>query len=405
MSGESILLPLASNFAPKIIQLPASKSISNRALIIHALAKGKSEITNLSEARDTQTMIRLLKSESSVLDVLDAGTTMRFLTAFLAVTNQHKTITGTTRMKERPIGILVDSLKSIGAQISYLEKEGYPPIKIEGFKDIGVKEINIRGDVSSQYISALMMIAPQLKNGLNIYLEGKIGSRPYIDMTLSVMQHYGVKGAFNGNQISIGHQNYKDATYSIEPDWSAASYWYSLVALSKNSSITLSNLKPKAIQGDSVIVEIMNELGVKTIFNQEGALLTKSRHNPSFEYDFTHCPDLAQTVAVVCAAKGIRAKFTGLESLKIKETDRVKALQVELKKIGATLSETRNQWELQPAKNPSWNKLMIDTYEDHRMAMAFAPLCLLGEVEIKDPSVVNKSYPGYWDDFRKVGLV
>ncbi|QSE97755.1 3-phosphoshikimate 1-carboxyvinyltransferase [Fulvivirga lutea] len=404
MSEESILLPSTSNFDPKIIQLPASKSVANRALIVHALAKGKSEIKNLSEARDTQTMIRLLHSDSELLDVLDAGTTMRFLTAFLAITNQHKILTGTARMKERPIGILVDSLKSIGAKISYVEREGFPPIKIEGFAATEVKEIKMRGDVSSQYISALMMVAPLLKGGLKINLEGKIGSKPYIEMTLAVMKHFGAAGEFSANVISIPPQKYKDATYSIEPDWSAASYWYSLVALSKNSSITLAGLKPDAIQGDSVIWKIMQSLGVNTTFNEEGAVLTKAEYSNSFEYDFTHCPDLAQTVAVVCAAKGIKAKFTGLESLKIKETDRVKALQVELSKFGAALYEVDNVWILEPAPNPEWDHLVIDTYEDHRMAMAFAPLCMLGKVEIKDPSVVNKSYPGFWNDFRKVGL-
>lgn len=402
--NSTIFIKKQSGFNNAGIELPASKSISNRALIIDALAGGNSEIDNLSEARDTQTMIRLLGSEDEVLDVLDAGTTMRFLTAYIAVTNQNKTLTGSERMQNRPIGILVDALRELGAQIDYLKKDGYPPLKLNGFKDSKQNQLSVPGDISSQYISAILMIAPLLENGLKINLTGKIGSRPYIDMTLAVMNSYGVSSLFEGSTVKIRPQQYNVTKYGVEPDWSAASYWYSLVALSNHSSIQIKDLKLPALQGDSILTKMMVSLGVETEFNESGAILKKISHQDQFSFDFTDCPDLAQTIAVICAAKNIKATFTGLESLRIKETDRIFALQTELSKIGAELNEDGNSWELIPSTSLLTEQVTFHTYEDHRMAMAFAPLCMLMDVVIEDPAVVNKSYPSYWKDYEKVGI-
>lgn len=404
MTFKNIFIEYQANINAVAIDLPASKSISNRALIIDALSGGKSLLENVSEARDTQTMQRLLKSDDNQLDVLDAGTTMRFLTAYLTATNQKKILTGSARMQERPIRILVDALRTLGAKISYSNNEGFPPLNINGIdKSSPPNQIGIRGDVSSQYISALMMIAPLMESGLKIKLEGKIGSRPYIEMTQSVMRSFGVDTTFDGTTVQIPAGNYRSTNYTIEPDWSAASYWFSFIALSETSEVLLKNLKPNAIQGDSRIVEIMSKLGVTTTFNNEGALLTKSRAEDTFQYDFTDCPDLAQTIAVICAVKGIRGEYTGLESLKIKETDRVNALQAELAKFGAQLIENDNTWILQPSSSIS-DSVTIATYEDHRMAMAFAPLAMVTSVEIQDLEVVNKSYPKFWEDLSLAGL-
>ena len=382
------------------ISIPFSKSISNRALIINALSGYTGKINNLSTARDTQTMLRLLKSDERILDVLDAGTTMRFLTAYFSITNQPKILTGTERMQQRPIGILVDALREIGGTINYLKKEGFPPIRINGLIQKN-SEISIRGDVSSQYISALLMIAPMLERGLSLTLVGKIGSKPYIDMTLALMKHYGVQSEWIENVIKIKPQHYISAEVTVEPDWSGASYWYSLVALSNNGRIDLEGFRKDSIQGDQVIADIMQNLGVETKYMDSGIELTHKDHLKEVSIDFTDCPDLVQTVAVVCAAKGIKCTMTGLASLKIKETNRVKALQIELAKIGAVLEERMNQWILSPSLElPS--RVEINTYDDHRMAMAFAPLCLLMDVGIDDESVVDKSYPSFWTDVAKV---
>ncbi|MCF8324831.1 MAG: 3-phosphoshikimate 1-carboxyvinyltransferase [Leadbetterella sp.] len=389
------------------IRLASSKSESNRALIINALSGFGGELQNLSTARDTQTMIRLLKSEDPVADVLDAGTTMRFLTAYFAITNQTKTMTGTPRMCERPIGILVDALRSIGCEIDYLGKEGYPPTQLKGFSKQKNNEISIRGDVSSQYISALLMISPLLPNGLSINLLGEIGSIPYITMTIKQMEAFGVKVSadWDAKKLSVEAQKYQPTSYQIESDWSGASYWYSVVALAENTDveIELLGLKENSLQGDSVIVNIMSELGVKSTFTPDGVLLQKTMANPTFKWDFTDCPDLAQTVAVVLVAKKIKGIFTGLESLKIKETDRVVALQNELAKIGGTLEEVEAKTRYEVNSGGSWTKTpTFETYDDHRMAMAFAPLAMISDVIIEEPGVVAKSYPSYWDDLSKI---
>lgn len=403
--SDSVKLKRTSVIRGTASLLPASKSISNRALIINALAGSKSQLHNLSDANDTQLMLKLVNSNDPVIDVEDAGTTMRFLTAFFSVTNQRKTLTGTSRMKERPIGILVDALRELGASINYLGIEGYPPHETLGFSGQKSSTIRIRGDVSSQYISALMMIAPVLPDGLILELTGKIGSRPYIEMTASLMKHFGATCRLGENTVVVPNQKYSPAEFTVESDWSAASYWFSLVALATNAVISLPRLFLNSLQGDSKIVEIMENLGVSARLNN--GLLELSKKDPAREisWDFTHCPDLAQTVAVICAAKGTTGHFTGLESLRIKETDRIAALQTELRKIGADLVEhDPAHWTLVPSTNlPS--HASFATYKDHRMAMAFAPLAMLMDVEIEDPNVVRKSYPNYWNDLKAVGIL
>jgi len=403
-SNTSILLNQTNVLKGTASLLPASKSISNRALIINALANGSSALNNLSDANDTQLMLRLVNSTSPVIDVEDAGTTMRFLTAYFAITNQHKTLTGTSRMKERPIGILVDALRKLGATIDYLEKDGYPPIQTKGFAGQLTTELSIRGDISSQFISALMMVAPSLPKGLTLHLTGKVGSRPYIEMTASIMKHFGVTSTLEADRIIIPSQTYTPADFTVESDWSGASYWFALAALAKEADLNLPRLFPKSLQGDSVIVSIMEKLGVHADMKNDLLHLKKKDTSSELTWDFTHCPDLAQTVAVVCAAKGIRGYFTGLESLRIKETDRIAALQTELRKIGADLIEHDSEhWELIPTTTlPA--SASFATYKDHRMAMAFAPLATLMNVTIENPEVTRKSYPNYWNDLKAVGM-
>lgn len=384
--------------------LPASKSISNRALIINALAGNRSDLQNLSDANDTRLMLALINTEDKIVDVEDAGTTMRFLTAYFSVLGKNKILTGTSRMKERPIGLLVNALRTLGGDIRYLEKDGYPPIETLAFSGQKTNELSIRGDVSSQYISALMMIAPRLPLGLTLTLEGKVGSRPYIEMTASIMQHFGATCQLMSDKVIIPHQGYTPAPFTVESDWSAASYWFAFTALANEADIYLPRLSLKSLQGDSVIVGIMKSLGV-TAGMENGLLhLTKSPAEAELHFDFTHCPDLAQTVAVVCAARGVKGFFTGLESLRIKETDRIAALQNELAKIGAQLIEDDPaHWRLIPSTNLP-GSASFATYKDHRMAMAFAPLCTLMDVEIENPDVVRKSYPNYWNDLRSTGV-
>ncbi|MBX9852031.1 MAG: 3-phosphoshikimate 1-carboxyvinyltransferase [Cytophagaceae bacterium] len=408
MPGKNITLKKHSGKINCTVTPPSSKSESNRVLIIDALTGLKSDLQNLSNARDTQTMIRLLKSKENVLDVIDAGTTMRFLTAYLAVTGQEKTLTGTKRMCERPIKLLVDALRQLGASVDYKEKDGYPPLSINKFdrKNVKTKHLKIKGDVSSQYITALLMIAPILPDGLTLELEGKVGSKPYIEMTLSLMKHWGVQSEWKGNIISIAHQEYKSATYKVESDWSAASYWYSICTLASEAKIEILGYNKKSFQGDHVIAEIMEKLGVKSTFTDKGVTLEKTGNLvKSFEQDFTDCPDLAQTIAVICAAKGVECTMTGLESLRIKETDRIAALQNELKKFGSDLVETipNSTFNIKHSTFKAGGQ-SIETYKDHRMAMAFAPLALLGELTIENIDVVEKSYPHYWEDLKKAGF-
>lgn len=403
---HSVSLKPASKLPDSTVPLPSSKSESNRALIINALGGNKGKLSNLSEARDTQTMMRLLQSDEEVLDVLDAGTTMRFLTAYLSVTKANKGITGTERMQERPIGILVDALRHIGAEISYQGKEGYPPLHIKGIEKQASDTVTVRGDVSSQYISALLMIAPVLPHGLVIELTGEIGSRPYIDMTLALMARFGVKGHWDRNAVRIENGTYGAEAYRIESDWSGASYWLSIASLSPGTTLKLIGLREDSLQGDKAIIDIMQHLGVSSHFDAEGLVIQGGGKMADFSWDFTHCPDLAQTVAVACAANGIGCTMTGLQSLRIKETDRIAALQEQLAKIGAQLLEKEDVWTLVAPASDAWQKseLTIDTYDDHRMAMAFAPLALRCGLTLLDPVVVRKSYPSYWDHLEAAGF-
>ncbi len=393
-----------TNLQGIVRSLPSSKSLSNRALIINALMGNRGTLENLSVARDTELMQSLLATPDHVINVMDAGTTMRFLTAYFALTGQSKLLTGTDRMKERPINLLVDALRALGVTIDYKEKDGLPPLEIKGFTRQLTDKISIRGDVSSQFISALMMAGPALPMGLTLLLKGKVGSMPYLMMTVELMRLFGNRPEISGNEIRIPPGQYTPATYRIEPDWSAASYWFGFTALAETATVLLPKVRSKALQGDRVIVDIMSRLGVKSDFLTEGLRLTKMEPAPgTLVWDFTDCPDLAQTVLPVCAAKNIAGEFTGLDSLRIKETDRITALQTELAKIGATLTEERRHWKLIPGTLPSIAPL-INTYHDHRMAMGFAPLSTLLNISIESPEVVNKSYPSFWKDMQGLGF-
>jgi 3-phosphoshikimate 1-carboxyvinyltransferase len=402
-------IPVCSVLRGTASQLSSSKSISNRALILKALSGNQAVVSNLSDARDTQLMMAALANLEKTIDVKDAGTTMRFLTAYFALTGKNKILTGTARMKERPIGLLVDALRKLGATIGYVEKEGFPPIEIKGFERQLSAQIEIPGNISSQYISALMMTAPLLPQGLTIFLTGNIGSVPYILMTAELMKKFGVACAIDLKRgiIQVPTQHYQSAHYTVEADWSSASYWFGFTALAKEAEITLPNISEKSLQGDRVIVEIMDKLGVKSTFSNGSLILTKKEPVSHLIWDFKDCPDLAQTVFPVCAAKGITGEFTGLESLRIKETDRIAALQNELSKIGFKLTEpTTGLWNLKPETrnlNPE-TEVTIHTYHDHRMAMGFAPWATLMNLKIEAPEVVNKSYPGFWEDMKRVGF-
>ncbi len=387
------------------VNLPSSKSESNRALILKACTKNNAIVENLSEARDTRTLIKLLASDEQTLDVLDAGTAMRFLTAYTALSGQKKVITGTPRMQQRPIGLLVEALRSLGASIRYTQQEGYPPLSIEGFQYTGNKRLSIRGDVSSQFISALLMTAPLLPEGIELSLEGKIGSRPYIEMTLTLMKTFGVEAYWQDNTIIVPPKAYKPVRFSVESDWSAASYWYSIAALAKDAEIKLKGLRQASLQGDRIMADIMPALGVETRFEEGGVVLTKCSAMTSLSYDFSDCPDIAQTIAVICAAKNIRMEMRGLESLRIKETDRIQALQNELYKFGHTLREDSPEvFILEPLTHAAQKNLVVETYEDHRMAMAFAPFALITPIRIQNPEVVEKSYPRFWEDLVLAGF-
>ena len=390
--------------------LPASKSESNRALIIRALAGG-GQLDNLSDANDTQLMQRLLADPAAAeLNAEDAGTVMRFLTAYLAITNRQALLTGTARMRERPIGVLVEALRELGATIAYEGQEGYPPLHLAGWDATGLAtdelaELSVRGDISSQYISALLMIGPMLPGGLLVRLTGKVGSRPYIRMTQALMQHFGADCRDLGTALQVRPQPYHPADYTIESDWSAASYWYALVALAPaGSEITLPGLRHYSWQGDQAIADIMTHLGVATEYLTDGVRLTKTPPASAAAQDFTDCPDLAQTVAVVAAALDVPFDMTGLESLRIKETDRIAALQTELAKFGGALTDLGDGRFRVSATNFHVDGQTVATYHDHRMAMAFAPLAMRGPLTVEAPQVVRKSYPTFWDELQKAGF-
>ncbi|MBS2097873.1 3-phosphoshikimate 1-carboxyvinyltransferase [Carboxylicivirga linearis] len=388
------------------VQLPASKSISNRLLLLNALSYSPFEIKNLSDSDDTKVMLKVLNADSNTFDVGAAGTSMRFLTAFLSKIVGEWVITGSSRMKQRPIKILVDALTQLGAKIEYIENEGYPPLRIYGSALKG-GDLELPGNISSQYISALMMIAPSIENGLTLTLTGDIISKPYLNMTLALMKEFGVTGIWKGNSIIIPEASYKPVKSSVESDWSAASYWYEIAALNPELNINLKGLKRYSLQGDSNVQKIFKELGITTKFSQKGVQLINTGNKcRKLNYDFINEPDLAQTVAVTCCLMNVPFHFTGLQTLKIKETDRISALINELGKMGYQLESNQKD-------NLSWNgekkevsgKIEIDTYKDHRMAMAFAPAAFMGlDMIINDPMVVTKSYPHYWEDLKMVGI-
>ncbi|MDR0686718.1 MAG: 3-phosphoshikimate 1-carboxyvinyltransferase [Dysgonamonadaceae bacterium] len=391
------------------VKLPASKSISNRALVLNVLSGGKHTVDNLSDSDDTNVMMNAFSLENEAINIGAAGTAMRFLTAYLAQKEGTHTITGSERMKMRPIKILVEALRYLGAEIEYAGKEGFPPLKITGHRLKGGK-ITVAGNISSQYISALMMIAPKMLNGLEIKIDGRIVSRPYIDMTAELMRKFGVEIQQQGNVLFIPKCEYAPVTFRVESDWSAASYFYEIAALARQNGvkIPLDGLTKNSLQGDARVAELFNRLGIETEFTATGIELqnvAQYRAPEYFHHDFTDTPDLAQTLAVTACMSEIKFCFNGLQSLRIKETDRIVALGEELKKLGyvVEISDDGLQWKGE--KCEPYQKPVISTYEDHRMAMAFAPACLkLGSIGIADPEVVSKSYPGFWESLSEAGF-
>ena len=395
------------------INLPASKSICNRALIIQALAGSTMLPANLSDCDDTRVMAAALRDMPEVIDIGAAGTAMRFLAAYLSVGTGTHTLTGTERMRQRPIGVLVDALRQLGAHIEYLGTEGFPPLRVTG-RPLAGGALEVAGDVSSQYISALLMIGPMLRQGLTLKLTGDIVSRPYIDLTLWTMTGFGAQVEWSDvDTISVAPVPYRATTYAVENDWSAASYWYEVVALlnKPEARVVLPGLSDGSRQGDSVTRYIGSLMGVKTTFDtladgsQQVVLASHGCTLPRLDYDFVNSPDLVQTFVVACAAKGIPFHFTGLASLRIKETDRIEALKRELCKLGVLLTDRHDSELIWDGERCDPTMEPIDTYQDHRMAMAFAPAALtLGPVTINHPEVVSKSYPHYWDDLRRAGF-
>lgn len=391
------------------ITLAGSKSISNRVQIIRALSAETFPIERLANAKDTVLLEALLNSPDPIRDAGAAGTTFRFMTAFLALQSGEQILTGTERMKQRPIKVLVDALRELGAQITYLEQEGYPPLRIGPPLAAQVKSLlRVAANTSSQYISALLLIAPTLPAGLTLQLEGEVVSRPYIEMTLGLMAYFGVTHRWEGDSIHVAPQPYQGRPFVVEADWSAASYYYAMVALADSADLTLHGLFANSLQGDAVLPELFRPFGVQTEFLATGIRLIKNGAAlpANFDCDFLRCPDLAQTLAVVAAATGVSSSFGGLGTLRIKETDRIAALERELAKVGvrvsphgaAALSIDGQVQVPQPAP-------VFATYEDHRMAMAFAPLALLGPIQIAEPEVVDKSYPDFWRDLQTLGFV
>lgn len=398
------------------ISLPASKSISNRALVINALAGNTEHPENLSKCDDTDVMVAALRDMPYEINIKAAGTAMRFTTAMLSVGNGEHVITGTERMKHRPITVLVDALRRLGADIEYVEEEGFPPLRIHG-KQLDGGNLDIAGNVSSQYISALLMIGPMLKNGLTLHLTGDIISRPYIDLTICTMQEFGANVEWEDNAtVKVRPVPYKSVPFYIENDWSASSYWYEILTLlaDADSEVRLPGLMDGSRQGDSAIRYIFMMLGIKTQYAEKCqlkpttvSLKAQRIALPRFDFDFVNQPDLAQTVVVTTALCGIPFRFTGLQTLRIKETDRIAALKVEMAKLGYVLDDSEEgvlAWDgtrCEPMLNP-----VIDTYEDHRMAMAFAPASIkFPGLRINNPEVVSKSYPHYWDDLQKAGWI
>jgi 3-phosphoshikimate 1-carboxyvinyltransferase len=388
------------------LSITGSKSESNRLLVLQALYP-ELQIHNLSNSDDTQAMQNGLSSDASIIDIGHAGTTMRFLTAFFASQEGvEKVLTGSKRMQERPISVLVNALRQLGADISYEKNEGYPPLRIRG-KKFTNHQVTLAANVSSQYISALLLIAPKLPNGLHLTLEGKITSVPYIEMTCALMRQLGVDVVFQGQEVRVAPLSELSSNQvSVESDWSSVSYFFGITSLSTQSMLELTTYKANSLQGDRVLIDIYKQLGVSATLNANQLSLVRSgAFTEELNYDLANAPDIAQTIAVSCYGKGIGCNLTGLHTLKIKETDRLVALQTELSKLGADIEVTNNSLHLKPRRGSIVPNVAIDTYHDHRMAMAFAPLGLLVPITINDPEVVSKSYPGFWSDLENLGFV
>lgn len=393
------------------IKITGSKSETNRLLLLQALYPNLI-LENTSNSDDSEVMSRALNLEltthnSQLIDVHHAGTAMRFLTAYFSIQEGKEiVITGSSRMKERPIKILVDALNRLGATIEYEENEGFPPLRIKG-KKFTQNKVSLPANVSSQYISALLLIAPKLENGLEITLEGSITSVPYIKMTLALLNEIGVETSFVGNKITVCHPELVSASqFTIESDWSSASYWYAIIALSEiGTQVTLSSYKENSLQGDSALAEIYKDFGVETIFKDNSITIHKLNdcQLPSVNYQLNNCPDIAQTIAVTCFGLGIACHLTGLHTLKIKETDRLEALKTELSKLGAIIVVSENSLTLNQS-NRILSDIKISTYQDHRMAMAFASLALKVPLIIEDAEVVSKSYPTFWENLKMIGF-
>ena len=394
------------------VKITGSKSETNRLLLLQALYPNLT-LENTSNSDDSEVMQKALNSpftihHSQLIDVHHAGTAMRFLTAYFSIQEGKEVVlTGSSRMKERPIKILVDALNELGAEITYEENEGFPPIRIKG-KKITKNKVSLPANVSSQYISALLLIAPKLENGLELTLEGEITSVPYIKMTLALLNEIGVTTSFVGNIISVKPQfTILNSQFTIESDWSSASYWYSIVALSEiGFQVTLSSYKKNSLQGDSALIDLYKDFGVETTFNSDNSITifkTKNCQLSIVNYQLNNCPDIAQTIAVTCFGLGIACNLTGLHTLKIKETDRLEALKIELTKLGAEISVTNDSLHLKSSSGIKQN-ISISTYQDHRMAMAFAPLALKVPITINQAEVVSKSYPDFWKDLELVGI-
>ncbi|MGK6350960.1 3-phosphoshikimate 1-carboxyvinyltransferase [Parapedobacter sp. DT-150] len=419
MGNHAVRLVHPSKAIGGTVQLTGSKSESNRALIIQALSEGRVNIENLSSAADTVMLRQAIadaagntasRADTEIpVDIGPAGTAMRFLTAYLATRPGRYHLTGSERMKQRPIGILVDALRTLGADITYAGAAGYPPLAIRGGFAQQTPRVKVQGNVSSQYLSALLLIAHSLPLGLELQIEGELTSRPYLTMTLNMLAEAGIKHQWNGDTISVVPQQLNTCTLTVEPDWSAASYWYAMAALAEEANLFLPNLKRNSLQGDIAIVEIMSHFGVASSFENGGLRIQKAAMDqPSAKtlFDFKECPDLAQTVMVCAAALKRDLSFTGLHTLRIKETDRIAALQNELSKFGVALVAEGEVCHLHTAGWKQPEQVTIDTYEDHRMAMAFAPLALVVEqVQINEPLVVEKSYPDFWNHLKQQGFV
>ncbi|WP_373517103.1 3-phosphoshikimate 1-carboxyvinyltransferase [Pricia sp.] len=396
----------SSNFIKANIEITGSKSESNRSLLLRALYPDIT-IQNLSNSDDAEVMEKGLQIENGVVDVHHAGTAMRFLTGYFASQEgKEVTLTGSQRMTERPVKVLVEALRSLGAAIAYENNEGYPPIRIKG-KKLVKNRVSLPANISSQYISSLLLIAPSLENGLELELIGKITSEPYIKMTLGLLSQIGVESAFEGNVIKVlPKANVAPTVLTVESDWSSASYYYSIVALCEiGSEIKISAYKKYSLQGDSILSEIYSNFGVKTSFYDNHILLKKTTdcQLTTLKYDLANAPDIAQTIAVTCFGLGIGCHLTGLHTLKIKETDRLEALHAELTKFGAAISVTDKTLTLRPSTTIK-KDVAIDTYNDHRMAMAFAPLALKTSLGINDAEVVSKSYPDFWEDLKNLSF-